>query len=110
MLQKTFTTIAAANVEVITSYHGCYVLVISRYEDDIVVITRDRGGAEVECNNNDIIRVTGIQGKRKRELVKIVVIYRILYQWSSQNCVNLATSTQSSVYHTISASPHKTVY
>ena len=34
-----------------------YVLVISRYEDDIVVITRDRGGAEVECNNNDIIRV-----------------------------------------------------
>ena len=33
-----------------------YVLVISRYKDDIVVITRDRGGAEVECNNN-IIRV-----------------------------------------------------
>ena len=26
-------------------------LVISRYEDDIVVITRDRGGAEVEYNN-----------------------------------------------------------
>ena len=36
-----------------------YVLVISRYEDDIVVITQDRGGAEVECNNNNIIRVTG---------------------------------------------------
>ena len=33
-----------------------YVLVISRYKDDIV-ITRDRGGAKVECNNNDIIRV-----------------------------------------------------
>ena len=29
---------------------------ISRYKDDIVVITRDRGGAEVKCNNN-IIRV-----------------------------------------------------
>ena len=34
-----------------------YVLVISRYKDDIVVITQDRGGAEAECNNNDIIRV-----------------------------------------------------
>ena len=32
---------------------------ITLYEDDIVVITRDRGGAEVECNNNNIIRVTG---------------------------------------------------
>ena len=32
-----------------------YVLVISRYKDDIVAITRDRGGAEVECNSNDII-------------------------------------------------------
>ena len=32
-----------------------HVLVISRYEDDIV-ITRDRGGAEVECNNNPSIR------------------------------------------------------
>ena len=38
-------------------YIYIYVLVISRYKDDIVVITRDRGGAEVECNNNDIIRV-----------------------------------------------------
>ena len=32
-----------------------YVLVISRYKDDIVVITLDRGRAEVECNNNNII-------------------------------------------------------
>ena len=32
-----------------------YVLVISRYKDDIVVITRDQGGAKVECNNHDNI-------------------------------------------------------
>ena len=37
-----------------------YVLVISRYKDDVVVITRDQGRAEVECNNNDIIQVYGI--------------------------------------------------
>ena len=37
-----------------------YVIVISRYEGDIIVITRVRGGAEDECNNNDIIRVYGI--------------------------------------------------
>ena len=37
-----------------------YVIVISQYEDDIVVITQDQGGVEVECNNNDIIRVNGI--------------------------------------------------
>ena len=36
------------------------VIVISRYEDDIVVITQDHGGAKVERNNNDIIRVNGI--------------------------------------------------
>ena len=42
------------------------ILVISRYKvisllfkDDIIVITRNRGGAEVECNNKDVIRVTG---------------------------------------------------
>ena len=38
-------------------YMYVYVLVISCCKDDIIVITRDRGGAEVECNNNDIIRV-----------------------------------------------------
>ena len=32
-----------------------YVSVISRYKDDIIVITQGR--AEVECNNNDIIRM-----------------------------------------------------
>ena len=32
-----------------------YALVVSHYKDDIVVNTQDRGGAEVECNNNDII-------------------------------------------------------
>ena len=48
--------------------------------------------------------------EQERELVKIVVIHWILCQWCSQNCVNLATSTRSSVYHTISTSPHKTVY
>ena len=31
-----------------------YILVISHYKDD-VVITRDQGRAEVECNKNDII-------------------------------------------------------
>ena len=36
-----------------------YVLVISRYKDDILVITRDRGRAEVKCNNNDIMNITG---------------------------------------------------
>ena len=30
-----------------------YVLVISRYKDDSVIITRDQGGAEVKCNNNE---------------------------------------------------------
>ena len=34
-----------------------YVLVISRYKDDIVVITWGLGRAEVECKNNDIIQV-----------------------------------------------------
>ena len=34
-----------------------YALVISRYKDDIIVITQDQGGAEVECNSNDIIQV-----------------------------------------------------
>ena len=32
-----------------------YILVIFHCKDDIVVITRDQGGAEVKCNNNDII-------------------------------------------------------
>ena len=36
-----------------------YVIVISQYKGDIV-ITQDQGGAEVECNDNDIIRVDGI--------------------------------------------------
>ena len=36
-------------------YIYVYVIVISRYEDEIIVITQDRGRAEFECNNNDII-------------------------------------------------------
>ena len=36
------------------------VIVISRYENDIVVITRDLGSASVSCNNNDIIQVNGL--------------------------------------------------
>ena len=48
-------------------------------------------------------------GKWKWELAK-VVIHQILYQWSSQNWVKLATSTRSSFYHTISTGLHKTVY
>ena len=34
-----------------------YVIVKSHYEEVIVVITRVRGGAEDECNNNDNLRV-----------------------------------------------------
>ena len=30
------------------------VIVIPLYENDIVLITLDQGGAEVKCNNNDI--------------------------------------------------------
>ena len=44
------------HIYVVTTYKN-YVLVISHYKDDIVVITRDQGGAEVEYNNNDIIQV-----------------------------------------------------
>ena len=36
---------------------GQYVIVKSHYEEVIVVITRVRGGAEDECNYNDILRV-----------------------------------------------------
>ena len=32
-----------------------YVIVISHYEWDIIVITRRRGKAKAECNNNDIL-------------------------------------------------------
>ena len=35
------------------------VFAISYYKDNIVVILRDRGGAKVECNTNDIIWVMG---------------------------------------------------
>ena len=34
-----------------------WVIVKSHYEEVIVVITRVRGGAEDECNNNDNLRV-----------------------------------------------------
>ena len=34
-----------------------YVIVRSHYEEVIVVITGVRGGAEVECNNKDNLRV-----------------------------------------------------
>ena len=37
-----------------------YGIVKSRYEGDIVFITRSRGGAEAEGNKNDITRVDGI--------------------------------------------------
>ena len=36
---------------------GRLVIVKSHYEEVIVVITRVRGGAEDECNNNDNLRV-----------------------------------------------------
>ena len=36
------------NSKSMATVFGRYVLVVSRYKDDIVVITRDRGGAEVE--------------------------------------------------------------
>ena len=38
----------------------CYIyIVISWYENDIIVTTRQQGGAEVEFSNNDIIRLNG---------------------------------------------------
>ena len=37
-----------------------YVIAIAHYEGDIIVITQVRGGAEDECNNNDIIQVYGL--------------------------------------------------
>ena len=37
-----------------------YGIVTSRYEGDIVYITRSRGGAEAEGNINDITRVNRI--------------------------------------------------
>ena len=37
--------------------HVVEVIVKSHYEEVIVVITRVRGGAEDECNNNDNLRV-----------------------------------------------------
>ena len=40
-----------------TYYSQNYVIVKSHYEEVIVVITRVRGGAEDECNNNDNLRV-----------------------------------------------------
>ena len=36
-----------------------YVIVMPQYEGDIIVITRFRGGAKDDCNNNDIIQVYG---------------------------------------------------
>jgi hypothetical protein len=38
------------------NYHYRYVIVISRCEYNILVIVRVRGGAEDECNNQDIVR------------------------------------------------------
>ena len=40
-------------------YQYPYVLVISHYKDDIIAITQEQGGAEVECNHNDVICVMG---------------------------------------------------
>ena len=40
-------------------YHSsaCHAIVKSHYEEDIVVITRVRGRAEDECNNNDNLQM-----------------------------------------------------
>ena len=35
-----------------------YVLVVFHYKDDIIT-TQDRGRANIKCNNNDIIQLTG---------------------------------------------------
>ena len=40
----------------VKAVHG-YVIVKSHYEEVIVVITRVRGGAEDECNNDNLLRV-----------------------------------------------------
>ena len=49
--QLILSTVMAGNVFV------SYLIVKSHYEEVIVVITQDRGGAEDECNNNDNLRV-----------------------------------------------------
>ena len=41
----------------IIALYGVYVIVKSHYEEVIVVITRVRGGAKDECNNNDNLQV-----------------------------------------------------
>ena len=46
-------------IPICIDYMYRYLLVISYYKGDIVVIVQDRGGAKVECNNSDISRVTG---------------------------------------------------
>ena len=51
----SFHKVYACYVRTICSY--IYVIVKSHYEEVIVVITRVRGGAEDECNNNDNLRV-----------------------------------------------------
>ena len=43
-------------MQVATYIYVC-VIVKSHYEEVIVVITRVRGGAEDECNNNDNLQV-----------------------------------------------------
>ena len=44
-------------VSVLYTIHVVYVIVKFHYEEVIVVITRVRGGAEDECNNNDNLQV-----------------------------------------------------
>ena len=66
----TFCFACRSYVHVHTYVHSCfqniivcgiYVVVISQYKNNVVVITLYRGGAKFECNNNDISRVYGIQ-------------------------------------------------
>ena len=45
------------NLQTFCYTYGVCVIVKSHYEEVIVVITRVRGGAEDECNNNDNLRV-----------------------------------------------------
>ena len=57
-----------------------YYVVMSHYKDDITVTTQNRGGAEVQCNNNDIIRVTEHKWLLSQIRQKLVTMQQ-LHSW-----------------------------
>ena len=46
-----------SHVHLTSRLYSVYVIVKSQYEEVIIVITRVRGGAEDECNNNNNLQV-----------------------------------------------------